>query len=93
MNDMLHLVLTHHWYDETVKATDPKRIEYREITPRWMQLIYGRRDSIRRVRFSRAYTKTTATFAVTKIDMGPCLIAGWDEPRYIRIHFTEEPTQ
>jgi hypothetical protein len=83
----LHLPLTCHWYDETVKEKDPKRIEYREKTDRWMKLIYDRRDRIERVRFSRAYTKTTAEFTVTHIDLGPCPIPGWNKLEYIRIHF------
>ncbi len=86
----LHLVLTHHWYDETTKAVDPKRIEYRAMSPRWMVLIYERRHLIQFVRFARGYTKTTQTFAVSLIDIGPCPIPGWDGD-YIRIHFTEKP--
>ena len=86
----LHLVLTHHWYDETTKAENPKRIEYRAMTPRWMKLIYGRRFLIGSVRFARGYTSTTTEFRVTHIDIGPCPIPGWDGD-YIRIHFTDQP--
>lgn len=86
----LHLVLTRHWYDETTKAENPKRTEYREITKRWMKLIYERRERIKRVRFARAYTTTTATFRVTGIDIGPCLLPGHTGER-IRIHFVDEP--
>lgn len=89
--ELLHLVLTRHWYDETTKATNPKRTEYREITPRWMKLIYERREQLKRIRFARAYTTTTAMFAITSIDIGPCLIPGHTGER-IRIHFTELPT-
>lgn len=67
----LHLVLTHHWYDETVKRVDPKRIEYRAMTARWMRLIYERRDTLKHVRFARGYSKTMATFSITRIDIGP----------------------
>jgi hypothetical protein len=87
----LHLVLTCHWYDETTKRQNPKRIEYREITPRWLKLIYDRRHLIHRVRFARAYTSTIATFAVWKIDIGPCLLPG-HEGECIRIHFSELTT-
>lgn len=86
----LHLVLTHHWYDETVKRVDPKRIEYRAMTARWMRLIYGRRYTLKHVRFARGYSKTTATFSITRIDIGTCLLAGHEGER-IRIHFTEIP--
>lgn len=86
MSEQLHLVLTHHWYDET--AAGHKRIEYRCMKPRWMRLIYERRDMIKRVRFSRGYTRTTQTFAVDKIDLGPCPIPGWSG-QYFRIHFSD----
>jgi hypothetical protein len=86
----LHLTLKHHWYDETAKEKDPKRIEYREKTERWMKLIYDRRARIERVRFSRGYTKTTAEFTVIHIDLGPCPIPGWAGD-YIRIHFSDIP--
>ena len=86
MSNQLHLVLTHHWYDET--AAGRKRIEYRRMTTHWMILIYERRDTIKRVQFSRGYTRTTQTFAVDKIDLGPCPIPGWDG-QYFRIHFSD----
>lgn len=86
----LHLVLTHHWYDETVKAGDPKRIEYRKVTPRWLKLIYDRRDIITGVRFSRGYTSTIRIYRVTGIDIGPCPISGW-AGEFIRIHFEDMP--
>lgn len=84
----LHLVLTHHWFDESTNPVDPKRTEYREMSARWMRLIYERREQITHVRFARGYTKTTQTFSVTLIDIGPCPIAGWTGD-FIRIHFTE----
>jgi hypothetical protein len=80
----LHLTLTHHWYDET--ASGRKRIEYRTMSPYWMRMLYERRDEIKRVRFSRGYTKTTQEFDVTLIDIGPCPIAGW-AGNFYRIHF------
>lgn len=86
MKTKLHLVLTHHWYDETTSGR--KRIEYRKITPRWARLIWERRSEIAFVRFARGYTATTATYRVTQIDVGPCPIQGWDGD-YYRIHFTD----
>jgi len=88
--DTLHLVLTFHWYDETAKATDPKRIEYRKMSPKWMRDIYENRHLIAKVRFARGYTKTTSLFTVTSIDIGECPIAGWSGD-FIRIHFTDLP--
>lgn len=86
--DTLHLVLTYHWYDET--ASGRKRIEYRAMTPKWMALIYERRDTIKRVRFSRGYTKAVQEFAVELIDIGPCPIHGWTG-NYFRVHFSDLP--
>jgi hypothetical protein len=81
----IHLVLTRQWYDLT--AAGEKLIEYREMTPRWMRLIYERRDQITHVRFSRAYSKETITRRVHEIDVGPCPIPGWSG-QYFRIHFS-----
>jgi hypothetical protein len=83
---VLHLVLTAHWYDETVRGA--KRIEYRDITEHWLKRIWERRDKITHVRFSRGYTKTAQTFRVRKIDLGRCPIPGWDGA-YYRIHFLQ----
>ncbi len=89
----LHLVLTHHWYDET--ASGRKRVEYRSLLDPetrkpsiWYGRIWLKRHMIDRVRFARGYTPTTQTFAVTKIDIGPCPIPGWSGDFY-RIHFTD----
>ena len=81
---LLCLSLTFHWFDQTL--TGGKRIEYREKTPRWMTQIFDIREQLKHVRFSRGYTKITLTYAITKIDIGPCPIPGWDGD-YIRIHF------
>lgn len=80
----LHLVLTHHWYDQT--ESGEKRIEYRYPSPRWMEQIWERRDHISAVRFARGYTSRTITRPVERIDIGPCPIPGWGGD-YIRIHF------
>lgn len=86
---VLHLVLTHHWYDETVSGR--KSIEYRKINYHWRRLIWSRRNEITHVRFARGYTKTTATYEVEKIDTGLCPIPGWNG-RYFRIHFKPNAT-
>jgi len=78
------LVLTHRWFDETESAG--KRVEYRKMTSHWAKLIWEKRDRITHVRFSRGYTKKQTSFRVTKIDIGPCPIDGWDGDFY-RIHF------
>lgn len=80
----IHLVLTHHWYDEI--SSGRKRIEYRVKSARWMKLIWECREEITHVRFARGYTSTTQTFTVNDIDFGPCPYDGWPG-EYIRIHF------
>ncbi len=96
----LHLVLTHHWYDET--ASGRKRVEYRAMKSIithglfkgarrdsiWLNMIWNKRDQIKHVCFSRGYTSTRQTFAVTKIDIGPCPIPTWTG-QYFRIHFED----
>ncbi len=80
----LHLVLTHHWYDQTESGA--KLTEYRAITPRWKRMIWDRRNEITHVRFSRGYTSRTLTRAVEMVSIGDCPIPGW-EGQYFRIHF------
>jgi hypothetical protein len=94
--DTLHLVLTRHWYDET--AAGRKRVEYRSTTEPfggkpsiWYARLWLKRHTFKFVRFSRAYTSTTQTYAVVKIDIGTCPIPGWSGDFY-RIHFTDLPT-
>ena len=82
---VLHLVLTHHWYDQTENGT--KRTEYRAMTERWKRQIWERRESISAVRFARGYTSRTLTRSVESIDIGPCPIPGWAGD-YYRIHFS-----
>jgi hypothetical protein len=83
---VLHLVLTHHWYDEAERGA--KCVEYRRLAPIWVDRIYNRRDQITHVRFARGYTRITLTRPVEKIDIGKCPIAGL-EGDYIRIHFSQ----
>lgn len=82
----LHLVLTHHWFDE-IRA-GRKRIEYRAITAHWRNRIWKKRQYIKTVTFARGYTSETLTFNVVKIDMGHCPYPEWCALHY-RIHFKE----
>ncbi|OQA30177.1 MAG: hypothetical protein BWY57_02995 [Betaproteobacteria bacterium ADurb.Bin341] len=82
----LTLVLTGHWYDTTARGA--KLIEYRKMSPHWKRMIWERREQIATVRFSRGYSKQTMTFNVTKIDIGPCPLPGWNGLFY-RVHFKE----
>ena len=82
----LHLVLTFHWFGEIQSGR--KRIEYRQMTPRWKKLIWDRRDKLGTVAFARGYTKNSETYAIDKIDIGPCPYEGW-AGEYYRIHFYE----
>ena len=77
---VVHMVLTHHWFDEMVHGG--KDVEYRAITPHWTRLIWDRRDQITHARFSRAYTCNTITRPVIGIDIGPCPYDGWDGDYY-----------
>ena len=83
----LHLILTHHWFDEILAGR--KRTEYRERSHRLLWRIWGQRDQITRVRFARGYTSNTIEFPVTHIDEGPCPYPQWDG-MYYRIHFTDD---
>lgn len=84
----LHLVLTHHWYDEIVSGR--KRTEYREMSDFWRKRIWGKKDDIKTVTFARGYTDTTLTFDVVGIDQGSCPYPEWND-EYYRIHFKEAP--
>ena len=83
---ILHLVLTYHWYDETVKEIKPKRTEYRAMSERWKKIIWDRKDEYTHVRFARGYTSTMKIFEIKNIDIGNCPIENWDD-QYYRIHF------
>ena len=86
----LHLVLTHHWFTEILEGR--KLIEYREIKPHWTKLIWERRNELKTVTFARAYTKTTITREIIKIDKGTCPYPDWDG-EYYRIHFKKGDAQ
>lgn len=81
----LHLVLTHHWFNEMESGR--KAIEYRAKSDRWRKMIWEKRERITHVRFSFGYSTWTITLPVTLIDSGHCPIPGWDGEFY-RIHFT-----
>ena len=81
---MLNLVLTYYWYDKIEGGNKP--IEYRSMSPKWKRDIWERRDTIKKVRCQRAYTKTHLFKDVEKIDIGKCPYDGWDD-NYYRIHF------
>lgn len=78
----VHLVLTHHWYDEV--ASGRKSTEYRHQTARWRRALIDRRPQ--RVVFHRGYTATTLTRRILSVDIGPCPYPEWYGD-YIRVHF------
>jgi ASC-1-like (ASCH) protein len=82
MNGTLHLVLTHHWFDEI--AAGRKKVEYRKHSALWRKRIIQAQP--RTVVFHRAYTRKTLAATVVRIDIGPCHYEGWPGD-YIRIHF------
>jgi len=83
---ILHLVLTHEWYDE--HAAGRKDIEYRSMSPHWKRLIWDRLDKLTHVRYSRGYSSTTMIRPITGVTIGKCPIEGW-EGMYYRIHHPE----
>ena len=83
---VLHLVLTHHWFDEMIAGR--KWTEYRKVTPHWTRLIWDRRDKITHARFSRGYTAQRIIRRVEQITIGPCPYDGWPG-QYYRIDLGE----
>ena len=86
----LHLVLTHHWFDEVKSGR--KRIEYRKTTLYWYKRIWAKwcaGQQIKTVTFARGYTSETITFDVTAIDQGKCPYPEWNG-WYYRIYFKKE---
>jgi hypothetical protein len=79
---VLHLVLTHHWYDEIIAGR--KWIEYRAMSDHWKRLIWDRADRITHVRFQRGFKKNPPkmTFDVGMISIGLCPYDGWDDVYY-----------
>lgn len=81
---IVHLVLTHHWFDEIVHGD--KRIEYRSMSPQWIKQIWNHRGTLRHVIFHRGYTSEKSIRKITKINIGPCPYDGWNG-EYIMIYF------
>lgn len=62
----LHLILTHHWYDEIESGR--KSVEYRSNTRYWRTRILNfLHQSDNTVTFHRGYTSTTMQFKVKKL--------------------------
>ena len=78
----VHLVLTHHWYDEI--AAGRKRTEYREQTGQWRMRLHQRTPYP--IVFHRGYTSTTLRATAMLVDVGPCPYPEWPG-EYIRVHF------
>ena len=83
---ILHLVLTHHWYNEVTSGH--KYIEYRQQSPHWKKLIWDKKEELTHVRFAKGYSKEQILRKIKKIDIGTCPYEGWDED-YYRIEFEE----
>lgn len=83
MKKTLHLVLTHHWFDEI--ANGNKTIEYRALKPVYIKRILNNR-MLETIIFHRGYTAHVITADIRFIDVGHCPYDGWDGD-YIRIHF------
>lgn len=85
MNDTLHLMLHGKWFD-TIRYGN-KRVEYRQIKPRWTTQIWEKRDTLKTVVLHRGYTANVIRAAIYDIDIGPCPYPGWSGD-YYRVHFT-----
>jgi len=61
-------ILAYRWYDEIEPGR--KRTEYRGICDYWTHLLWdgGRRDAVKRIKFSRGYTQRKMIFSVKRID-------------------------
>lgn len=80
----LHLMLHGKWFDATQHGD--KRVEYRQIKPRWTKQIWEKRNTLTALVLHRGYTSNVIRATITKIDIGPCPYPGW-EGDYYRIHF------
>lgn len=80
----LHLMLHGKWFDTTLYGD--KRVEYRQIKPRWTKQIWEKRDTLKTIVLHRGYTNNVIRATITKIDIGPCPYPGWDGD-YYRIWF------
>ena len=84
MSGELHLMLHGHWFDQALHGD--KRVEYRQIKPRWTKQIWDKRDTLKTVVLHRGYTNNVIRAEITLIDIGPCPYQGWEDD-YYRIHF------
>lgn len=84
MTGFLHLMLYAKWF--AMVSSGLKRVEYRQMTPRWTKQIWEKRDTLKMVVLHRGYTRNTITRDITLIDIGPCPYPGWSGD-YYRIHF------
>jgi len=84
MSPALHLMLHGKWFD-SVNHGD-KRIEYRQIKPRWTKQIWEKRDTLKTLVLHRGYTKNIIVAQIATIDIGSCPYPGWDGD-YYRVHF------
>jgi hypothetical protein len=86
---VLHLVLTHEWYD--AHASGAKDIEYRAMSPHWKRLIGDRKLTLTHVRYSRGYSSTTMIRPILSISLGNCPIEGWNDLVYRIYHPPYKP--
>lgn len=84
MQMTLHLMLCGWWWDQI--RHNGKRIEYRQIKPRWTKQIWEKRETLSSVVLHRGYTATVIRAEITLIDIGPCPYPGWSGD-YYRVHF------
>lgn len=56
------------------------------MSPFWKKRIWDKRHALSKVTFARGYSDITKIYTVTKVDVGPCPIPGWEGDFY-RIHF------
>lgn len=81
--ELVHLVLTYHWFDEMLAGR--KDVEYRAPVAHWRKHIWMRRSAIRFACFYRGYSSTRIVRFVNMVDEGPCPHEGW-RGVYYRLH-------
>ena len=80
----LHLVLTHHWFNEIYEGR--KLIEYRTLNSYWRKRILDK--FFDRVIFHKGYTNEVVVAEISEVDIGECPYDGYDG-KHIRIHFCD----
>lgn len=63
MDNVLHLVLNHHWFDLIISGK--KTSEYRECSEYWNKRLTNKHYNT--VVFHKGYTNTTATYKIVSI--------------------------